>query len=107
MQPRIGRRPARPRASCHVRAPHRRPAAAPQRDPTRPGRATPPQALKYGFRTHISSCGALVTISGQRDVWKTGRSPKDKRVVREPSTQDDIWWAQPGSGSPNYEMDER
>jgi phosphoenolpyruvate carboxykinase (ATP) len=33
-----------------------------------------------------------------------GRSPKDKRVVREPSTEADIWW---GQGSPNYPMDER
>lgn len=34
---------------------------------------------------------------------KTGRSPKDKRVVREPSSEKNIWW---GEGSPNYEMDE-
>jgi ATP-dependent phosphoenolpyruvate carboxykinase len=46
-------------------------------------------------------------MSGHKDVWKTGRSPRDKRVVREPSTQDDIWWAKTGSGSPNYEMDDR
>lgn len=42
---------------------------------------------------------------------KTGRSPRDKRVVREPASQDDIWWAaadgQPANGSPNYEMDEK
>lgn len=37
---------------------------------------------------HLSSTGALVTISGV----KTGRSPKDKRVVDEPSTSGDIWW---------------
>ena len=70
-------------------------------------RAARLKALKYGYRTHISNCGALVTMSGHRDAWKTGRSPKDKRVVREPSTQDDIWWAKQGSGSPNYEMDDR
>eukprot|EP01025_Chloroclados_australasicus_P069164 TRINITY_DN970_c0_g1_i1.p1 TRINITY_DN970_c0_g1~~TRINITY_DN970_c0_g1_i1.p1 ORF type:complete len:537 (-),score=43.15 TRINITY_DN970_c0_g1_i1:385-1863(-) len=35
---------------------------------------------------------------------KTGRSPKDKRVVREPGTQHEIWW---GEGSPNMEMDEK
>ena len=39
---------------------------------------------------------------------KTGRTPKDKRVVREPESEADIWWAgEGGSGSPNYEMDER
>ena len=40
---------------------------------------------------------------------KTGRSPRDKRVVREPSTEADLWWASGsgGSSSPNYEMDER
>ena len=38
---------------------------------------------------------------------KTGRSPRDKRVVREPGTEKDVWWAATGSGSPNYEMDER
>ena len=36
----------------------------------------------------IASSGALIAFSGE----KTGRSPKDKRVVREPSSQDDIWW---------------
>lgn len=38
---------------------------------------------------------------------KTGRCPRDKRVVREASTEKDIWWASTSSGSPNYEMDER
>lgn len=38
---------------------------------------------------------------------KTGRSPRDKRVVRDPSTEKDIWWASASTGSPNYEMDER
>lgn len=28
----------------------------------------------------------------------------DKRVVREPDTEKDVWW---GAGSPNYEMDEK
>ena len=32
-----------------------------------------------------------------------GRSPKDKRVVREASTQDDVWW---GGSSPNFPMKE-
>lgn len=57
-------------------------------------------ALKYEPGTHIVSTGALATMSGA----KTGRSPKDKRVVKEPSTEGNIWW---GEGSPNYEMDEQ
>jgi phosphoenolpyruvate carboxykinase (ATP) len=36
----------------------------------------------------ISSTGALVSYSGE----KTGRSPKDKRVVRHPESEKDIWW---------------
>ena len=36
----------------------------------------------------ITSTGAFATNSGE----KKGRSPKDKRLVREPSTQEDIWW---------------
>lgn len=38
---------------------------------------------------------------------KTGRCPRDKRVVRDAGTEKDIWWASSSSGSPNYEMDER
>ncbi|KAF9324256.1 Protein kinase C-like 1, partial [Podila minutissima] len=45
-------------------------------------------ALRYEPGTIISSAGALVTSSGK----KTGRSPRDKRIVEEPSTTDDIWW---------------
>lgn len=36
----------------------------------------------------ISSSGALINFSGK----KTGRSPKDKRIVYEDSSKDDIWW---------------
>jgi phosphoenolpyruvate carboxykinase (ATP) len=36
----------------------------------------------------IVSSGALATDSGR----KTGRSPKDKRVVRNPESEQDIWW---------------
>ncbi|KAG0036016.1 Protein kinase C-like 1 [Podila clonocystis] len=45
-------------------------------------------ALRFEDGTIISSAGALVTSSGK----KTGRSPKDKRIVDEPSTAEDIWW---------------
>lgn len=46
----------------------------------------------------ISSNGALINFSGK----KTGRSPKDKRIVYEETSKDDIWW-----GSVNIKMDER
>lgn len=46
----------------------------------------------------IASSGALVTRSGE----KTGRSPKDKRIVESPITYDDIWW-----GEVNLPMSER
>lgn len=38
--------------------------------------------------TIISSTGALTAFSGS----KTGRSPRDKRIVDEPSSSDNIWW---------------
>ncbi|KAJ2931250.1 hypothetical protein H1R20_g5855, partial [Candolleomyces eurysporus] len=45
----------------------------------------------------ISSTGALINFSGK----KTGRSPKDKRIVYEETSKDDIWW-----GSVNIKLDE-
>ena len=36
----------------------------------------------------ITDTGALAAYSGE----KTGRSPKDKRVVKDDFTQNDIWW---------------
>eukprot|EP00246_Nothoceros_aenigmaticus_P002378 TRINITY_DN13247_c0_g1_i1.p1 TRINITY_DN13247_c0_g1~~TRINITY_DN13247_c0_g1_i1.p1 ORF type:complete len:655 (+),score=106.13 TRINITY_DN13247_c0_g1_i1:605-2569(+) len=57
------------------------------------------QAIKYEKGSYITSTGALATLSGA----KTGRSPKDKRVVLEASSKNDLWW---GKGSPNIEMDE-
>lgn len=36
----------------------------------------------------ITSAGALLTTSGA----KTGRSPKDKRIVADPASEGDIWW---------------
>src|SRR5690606_31566797 len=46
----------------------------------------------------ISSSGALIAMSGV----KTGRSPKDKRIVDHPDSTGDIWW-----GPVNIRMDER
>ena len=45
-------------------------------------------ALKHEKGTAISSSGALICMSGER----TGRSPKDKRIVKESTTENDIWW---------------
>jgi phosphoenolpyruvate carboxykinase (ATP) len=39
-------------------------------------------------RAVISSAGALIAHSGT----KTGRSPKDKRIVEHPDSTADIWW---------------
>eukprot|EP00253_Pinus_taeda_P000276 PITA_00276 len=58
----------------------------------------------YEFALHeegsfVTSTGALATLSGAR----TGRSPKDKRVVNDELTANELWWE---AGSPNIEMDE-
>lgn len=54
------------------------------------------KALRYDLSAVISDKGALILRSGE----KTGRSPNDKRIVRESQTQDDIWW-----GDINIPMD--
>jgi len=46
------------------------------------------EAIRYDARTRIADSGALVAYSGA----KTGRSPKDKRIVRRPQSEKDIWW---------------
>lgn len=45
-------------------------------------------ALVYETGTAITSSGALTAYSGA----KTGRSPSDKRVVQESTSEKDIWW---------------
>ncbi|KAJ6809588.1 phosphoenolpyruvate carboxykinase (ATP) [Iris pallida] len=57
------------------------------------------QAIKYEHGSFITASGALATLSGA----KTGRSPRDKRVVKDENTENELWW---GKGSPNIEMDE-
>ena len=51
-----------------------------------------PVLYELGLRlekgTAISSVGALMTYSGE----KTGRSPKDKRIVRHPDSENNIDW---------------
>jgi phosphoenolpyruvate carboxykinase (ATP) len=46
------------------------------------------EAIRYDQDTCISSTGALVAYSGS----KTGRSPKDKRIVKQKLSEDDVWW---------------
>jgi ATP-dependent phosphoenolpyruvate carboxykinase len=46
------------------------------------------KALKYEEGSAITSSGALATSSGA----KTGRSPRDKRIVDDPSSTNDVWW---------------
>src|SRR5204863_9609569 len=53
---------------------------------TAPARLYEDAVLHDGGR--ISSSGALVSLSGA----KTGRSPKDKRIVEEADSRGDVWW---------------
>ena len=54
-------------------------------------------AIRFEKDASIAENGALVAYSGS----KTGRSPKDKRVVKNPASEKDIWW-----GSVNIPCDE-
>src|SRR5688572_9368247 len=45
-------------------------------------------AIRFDPRGSIADCGSLVAYSGD----KTGRSPRDKRVVRHPNSDKDVWW---------------
>ena len=63
--------------------------------------ATPARLYEHAILAHdavIASSGALATRSGD----KTGRSPKDKRIVESMETADDVWW-----GDINIRMTER
>jgi phosphoenolpyruvate carboxykinase (ATP) len=55
------------------------------------------EAIRYDQGTCVSSTGALVAYSGS----KTGRSPKDKRIVKQKPSEDDVWW-----GPVNFPLDE-
>ena len=46
------------------------------------------EAIRHEPGTAISDTGALIALSGE----KTGRSPKDKRVVRHSDSEKDVWW---------------
>src|SRR5262249_42329796 len=53
-------------------------------------------AIRYDSDATIAENGALVAYSGE----KTGRSPKDKRVVRNHASEKDVWW-----GTTNVPLD--
>ncbi len=55
------------------------------------------EAIRHEPETKLSSAGALMAYSGT----KTGRSPRDKRVVRNPASEPEVWW-----GSVNVPLDE-
>ena len=55
-------------------------------------------AIRYEKDASIAENGALVAYSGA----KTGRSPQDKRIVKHPASENDIWW-----GKINIPCDER
>ncbi len=53
------------------------------------------EAIRRDKMAKISDRGALIAYSGT----KTGRSPSDKRIVRHPASENEIWW-----GSVNIPM---
>jgi phosphoenolpyruvate carboxykinase (ATP) len=55
------------------------------------------EAIRGEKGSAIAGNGALVVDSGR----KTGRSPKDKRIVEDPDSVNDIWW-----GDVNIKLDE-
>lgn len=55
------------------------------------------EAIRFEPGTTISDTGALIAYSGD----KTGRSPQDKRVVRNSASEGDIWW-----GPVNFPLDQ-
>jgi len=55
------------------------------------------ESLRFESGAELVDNGALSIRSGE----KTGRSPKDKRIVARPESEDDIWW-----GSVNIRLDE-
>ncbi|MBI3462806.1 MAG: phosphoenolpyruvate carboxykinase (ATP) [Planctomycetes bacterium] len=46
------------------------------------------EAIREDPQCSLADTGALIAHSGE----KTGRSPKDKRVVRHPDSERDVWW---------------
>src|SRR3954463_9513000 len=46
------------------------------------------EALREDDKCDIADTGALIAYSGE----KTGRSPKDKRIVEHEGSKADVWW---------------
>ena len=46
------------------------------------------EAIRHDRDVRIADNGALVAYSGD----KTGRSPRDKRIVRSPESEHEVWW---------------
>ncbi|MCB8928764.1 MAG: phosphoenolpyruvate carboxykinase (ATP) [Ardenticatenaceae bacterium] len=55
------------------------------------------EALAYEAEAAIADSGAIMVRSGE----KTGRSPSDKRIVKHPDSEKDVWW-----GAVNVAVDE-
>lgn len=55
------------------------------------------EAIRFEKGSSIADSGALIAYSGS----KTGRSPQDKRVVKHPDSENDVWW-----GPVNFPMEE-
>lgn len=55
------------------------------------------EAIRFDPGSVITNSGALVAYSGE----KTGRSPKDKRIVDHPDSSKNVWW-----GNVNIKIDE-
>ena len=55
------------------------------------------EAIRHEAGATISDTGCLIAYSGD----KTGRSPKDKRVVRHADSEKNVWW-----GPVNFPLDE-
>jgi phosphoenolpyruvate carboxykinase (ATP) len=45
-------------------------------------------AIRYDKEATIAENGGLVAYSGE----KTGRSPKDRRIVKNPASEKEVWW---------------
>ena len=56
------------------------------------------EAIRFETDCHIADSGALIAYSGS----KTGRSPKDKRIVKRAASEKDVWW-----GPVNFPLEEQ
>lgn len=59
------------------------------------------QAVHLTGSSELSFKGTHILITRVCSPMNSGRSPRDKRVVKEPGSEKDVWW---GDGSPNMPM---